>query len=178
MHDLRVTEQDIDWMQLLSGKLGATDKPTRRELKALEYFYRAWPLSPEERFPILCMALDAIFGDANNATQSVVDGISGTLSQDVPEEQLRALLKLRASVIHGGAPDVYDSSKYQKYYKTYRCDPIRDLELLVSACLRERVFQGSLIEYQDPNAELIKVAQSEGRLPKKIEGISIFNPTQ
>ncbi|MCY4006821.1 MAG: hypothetical protein OXE84_08385 [Rhodobacteraceae bacterium] len=96
-------------MTILSDKLRTDERNVVREMKALEYYFRAWPLSPEERFPVLCMALDAIFGDSNNATQAVVDGVNETLSGMASEQQLRAILGLRASVIHGGAPDVYDS---------------------------------------------------------------------
>ena len=79
MHDIHITEADSDWMQLLSDKLRSLDKNVGRDLKALEYFFRAWPLCPAERFPILCMALDAMFGDSHKATQSVVEGVRDTL---------------------------------------------------------------------------------------------------
>jgi len=176
MHDIHVTDMDVGWMTLLSDRLRTTDKSVMRELKALEYYFRAWPLSPEERFPVLCMALDAIFGDSNNATQAVVDGVNETLDGMASEQHLRAILGLRGSVIHGGAPDVYDSSKYPKYYIKYGCDPIRDLELVVSACLRKKVFQGELLEHPDPNAQVIEEARTEGRLPPKADAVSILNP--
>jgi hypothetical protein len=44
-------------------------------MNALEYFHRAWPLPEVERFPVLFMALDAIFGDASQATASVVAAV-------------------------------------------------------------------------------------------------------
>lgn len=176
MHDIQVTDMDAGWMTILSDKLRTADKEVARELKALEYYFRAWPLSPEERFPVLCMALDAIFGDANNATQAVVDGVNETLGVAASAEQLREILSLRASVIHGGAPDVYDSRKYPKYWRKYGCDPIRDLELVVSACLKERVFRGELREHPDPNGDVIEKARAEGRLPRKVDAVSILNP--
>ena len=39
------------------------------------YFYRAWPLDEDERFPILFMALDAVFGDQEKVTQSIINGV-------------------------------------------------------------------------------------------------------
>lgn len=176
MYDIHITDRDVSWMEQLSIKLQSTDKNMIRELKALEYFYRAWSLSPEERFPVLCMTLDAIFGDVNNATQAVVDGVCETLESRATEKQLRAILGLRAAVIHGGAPDVYDSTRYPKYYKKYECDPIRDLELVVCHCLREKVFQGELNEHPDPNAAGIEKAQAAGLLPPKRHSVSILNP--
>jgi len=176
MYDIQITDIDVDWMTILSEKLRTADKEATRQLKALEYYFRAWPLSPEERFPILCMALDAIFGDANNATQAVVDGVNKALDGAASERQMRDILKLRGSVIHGGAPDVYDSSKYPKYCRKYGCDPIRDLELVVSACLRKTVFLDELREHSDPNGELIERARAEGRLAPKVNAVSILNP--
>lgn len=176
MYDIQVTDLDTGWMAILSDKLRTADKEATRELKALEYYFRAWSLSPEERFPVLCMALDAIFGESNNATQSVVDGVKETLDGTASEKQMRAILSLRGAVIHGGAPDVYDSSKYPKYYKKYGCDPIRDLELVVSACLKERVFLGKLREHPDPNGDVIEKARAAGRLPRKVDAVSILNP--
>lgn len=176
MNDIEITDMDIDWMTILSDKLRTPDEGVMRELKALEYFFRAWSLLPEERFPILCMALDAMFCHANNPTQEVVDGVSETLGGIASEQQLRKILKLRGSVIHGRAPDVYDASEYPKYYKKYGCDPIRDLELVVSACLRERVFQGELLEHPDPNTEVIEMDRAAGRLPPKADAVSILIP--
>lgn len=176
MYDIHITDIDVSWMKQLSIKLQSTDKNVIRELKALEYFYRAWSLSPEERFPVLCMALDAIFGDVNNATQAVVDGVCEALDSRAIDKQLRAILGLRAAVIHGGAPDVYDSAKYPKYYKKYECDPIRDLELVVCHCLRDKVFQGELNEHSNPNAAEIEKAQASGLLPPKRHSVSILNP--
>lgn len=180
-NNISITDADTDWMKLLSDKLPSTDKEVVRELKALEYYYRSWPLLPHERFPNLCMALDAVFGNVSHATKAVVEGVMNTLDEEIQEQQrtqIEHLVKLRASVIHGGAPDVYESSKYQKYYKRYRCDPIRDLELIVTECLRKKVFQGKLGDHQDPDESTIQEFQARGRLPPNIQPISIFNPLQ
>lgn len=175
MNDIQIGEADEKWLTLLSSKIQSTEKATIRELKSLEYFYRAWPKDPVERFPILCMALDAIYGDANNATQAVIDGVRGTLGEQVSEPQLRSIQKLRASVIHGGAPDVYDSSKYAKHYRDFGSDPISDLELVVGACLRRKIFSDCLIEHVDPSAEVLAKLRAEGRIPP-ISPYSIINP--
>ena len=165
-------------MKQLSNKLQSTDREAVQELKVLEYYYRSWFLPPHERFPILCMALDAVFGDTSQATQAFVEGVINTLDEEIRETQLKLLAKLRASVIHGGAPDVYDSSKYPKYCKRYWCDPIRDLELVVTECLRKKVFQGKLRECLYLGMDAIEKAQAKGILPQNIQPISIFNPIQ
>lgn len=72
---------------------------------------------------------------------------------DIP--RLKLLLSLRASVIHGGAPNVYESGSYQRYYENYYTDATRDLELIVARCLRVEVFEGSLLERQHTHADLL-----------------------
>ncbi|WP_233270358.1 hypothetical protein [Chachezhania sediminis] len=177
-YDINLSEDDLGWLALLAEKFNSSAGAVRRELKALEYFYRAWALTPEERFPVLCMAIDAIFGDPENATQSVVDGVRATLGGEIDEGRLRKILKLRASVIHGGAPDVYDSSKYPKYFSRYGFDPIEDLELIVAECIKARIFGGALHEHPDPNEEAIKKARDTGRLPPETNRLSILGPVR
>ena len=66
------------------------------------------------------------------------------------------LAKLRAGVIHGGAPNIYEASVYQQYYANYRRDPIRDLELATARCLQAEIFGGALTERPHTYAELIR----------------------
>jgi hypothetical protein len=175
MHDLVIGENDHRWLSALSEKLQSGERATRRQLRALEYFYRAWPLAPSERFAVLCMTLDAVFGDANHASQAVIDGVRTAIGDHVSDVRLRRLMDLRASVIHGGAPDVYDSRKYGRYYDEFDTDPIHDLELVVGECLRVSVFEGALREHADPNAAIIAEAQAKGRLPKDLSRSTILD---
>jgi hypothetical protein len=71
-------------------------------------------------------------------------------------QRLRLLLGLRASVIHGGAPDVYESTKYATYHERYVADPICDLELITAHCLQVVVFGGTLVARPHTHATLIK----------------------
>jgi hypothetical protein len=176
MHNIAIREQDATWLNVLASKLLSNEKVATRQIKALEYFYRAWPLDPAERFPILCMALDAIFGESHQATKSVINGIRSTLGPHVSEPRLRLLMDLRNSVLHGGAPDVYDSREYAKYYDQFGEDPIHDLELVTGRCLRSNVFGDTLKEHVDPNEEIIAQAQAAGRLPSKLFRPSILDP--
>jgi hypothetical protein len=178
MYDIRLGDADHAWLAMLAEKLESIEKVHRRHVHALEYFYRAWALDPIERFPVLCMALDAIFGDANQATQAVVDGVRETIGSQVSAERLRDLMKLRAAVIHGGAPDVYESRTYEAYYREYGDDPIGDLELVVARCLSQRVFAGQLKEHPDPNAETIAEGQRLGRLPRSRKQSSILGAAE
>ena len=63
--DIAIGKVDHSWLAIVADKLRSSDKEARRHIKALEYFYRAWPLDPAERFPLLCMTLDGLFGDAS-----------------------------------------------------------------------------------------------------------------
>jgi hypothetical protein len=58
--------------------------------------------------------------------------------------------------VHGGAPNVYESSSYEKYYETYEDDPTRDLELIVARCLQAVIFGDCFAERPHTYAELIK----------------------
>jgi hypothetical protein len=71
---------------------------------------------------------------------------------------LKLLLKLRASVIHGGAPDVYDSEKYHRYLEIYGDDPILDIELIAARCFRSIIFDNVLGERPDNREELRRAA--------------------
>ena len=175
MHDIVISENDHNWLNTLASKLMRNDRSTRRQLRALEYFFRAWGLGPSERFPILCMALDAILGEASHTSQAIVDGVRELLGTHINDGRLRQLMGLRGSVIHGGAPDVYDSRKYDRYYETFGADPIHDLELVVGSCLRKRIFGATLKEHADPNARFVEEAQKKGRIPKQVRSFSILD---
>ncbi|TXR50449.1 hypothetical protein [Phyllobacterium endophyticum] len=177
MHDIIITERDHEWLGILADKLNRNEKALRRQMRALHYFYRAWPLDPSERFAPLCMSLDAIFGEAGSAAQAIIDSVRSVVGSHVEDARLRKLMDLRAAVLHGGAPEVYDSSKYDEYYEAYGTDPIREMELVVAHCLRARVFDFKLIEHDDPNADVIRQAQSVGRFPPNLRLASILDAT-
>lgn len=164
-HNIPITSADHPWLSIVADKLAGIDKPTRRQLRALEYFYRAWPLSAPDRFPILCMALDALFGEVTHAAQAVIDKARQLLGAHVSDGRFRHLMDVRASVIHGGAPDVYDSRKYARYYSRYETDPIRDMELIVAECMRADIFRGALQEHVAPDADLIAEMRAKGQIP-------------
>jgi hypothetical protein len=171
--DIVIDGNDHPWLTIMASKLTSIEKTVRRQLRALEYFYRAWPLDPTERFPWLFMSLDAIFGDSSQATQAVINAIGQKPDPEFTYDRLRLLLGLRASVIHGGAPDVYESDKYHRYYETYGDDPIFDIELITARCLRSGLFDGAFIEHPDPNADLIRAyhdgSLKAGNRPARIE---------
>jgi hypothetical protein len=130
------------------------EEKATRQVRALEYFYRAWPLDESERFPWLFMALDALFGEKNRHTELMIAGVTKYASSEFNNERLKLLAQLRGSVIHGNAPDVYDAEEYQKYYSTYENDPINDLGQITAICLRSEIFGELLQEHADPNADL------------------------
>ena len=176
MSDIVIGKDDLLWLTEVDRLLASGTRVDRRRLYALEYFYRAWPLDPAARFPVFCMALDGIFGDANQATQAVIDGVRGLLGDHLDSARLRDLMALRAAVIHGGAPDVYDSRKYGRYYQTYLADPIFDLELVVAACLRARIFGELMPPYQDAYADLYAGLKSQSRAPRDQYEGAILKP--
>ena len=178
--DLIIRRCDEDWLTILAAKLNSTAKNDRRYLRALEYYYRAWPLMPSERFPFLCMALDATYGEQGRVTKSIVDGVKSDLGAHIDEKRLYLLMKIRGDVIHGGAPDVYDSRNYRKYYQNYSVDPINDLDEVVTESLRRRVFRRTMVLQEGPNTGAISRLKAEGKLPKTFDTrgiLSIPHPT-
>lgn len=155
MENLTLGDSDHPWLSVLAEKLISARKEHRRQMRALEYYYRAWAPDPVKRFPTLFAAIDAIFGDASQATQAVVDAVGPVMGPEYTSERIRLMLGLRASVIHGGAPNVYESSKYEEYYRTYEIDPVRDLELIVARSLQQVVFPSVMSERPHTHADLI-----------------------
>jgi hypothetical protein len=161
MDDTTVEEQDNAWLAILSTKLESTANIDVKHCRALEYFYRAWPLDPNGSFSHLFMGLDSIFGDVSQATQAIIEAVTKHGGVAFPYERLRLLLGLRNSVIHGGAPDVHDSEKYHRYYETYGEDPIVDIELIAARCFRAVIFDDTLPERPDRRDEIRRAALEE-----------------
>lgn len=159
--DVVIGSSDHGWLAVLAEKIDSPAKVDKRQMRALEYFYRAWVPDPTRRFPTLFGALDAIYGDAARATQSVIDAVGPVMGAAYDYERLKLLLGLRASVIHGGAPNVYESSDYHRYCERYEEDATRDLELIVARCLQAVIFGPALHERPHTYAALIK--QRTGR---------------
>lgn len=177
MHDIVLTEADHGWLTIVSTLLGASDKQSRSQLRALEYFYRAWFLDPRERFPALCMSLDSLVGVSHGHTAEAVRYVKSAVDTAIDDNRLRLLMRVRGAVIHGAAPDVYDSEHYEKYYVDYETDPIRDLELIVAKCLRNAIFGTSLKYHADPNAKQRASLQTMRRLPVRLDEGGILAET-
>jgi len=177
MHDIVLTGSDHGWLEMLAALFDASDKHSRKQLRALEYFYRAWFLDPTERFPALCMALDSLVGASARHTTEAVEYVKKSIHTPIDDVRLRLLMRVRGAVIHGAAPDVYDSEHYEKYYVDYETDPIHDLELITAKCLREAIFGVNLKCHPDPNAELLASLQAKGKMPERLDEGNIISET-
>jgi hypothetical protein len=160
--DIVISSSDHPWLAELARMLDSSDKHDRRRVKALEYFYRAWGLTDVQRFPILFMTLDAMFGEPSGVTQAVVNAIEPIMGTAYDYARLRRLFHLRSAVIHGGAPDVCESDNYHLYYVRYGEDPIREVELITARCLQSVIFGGLLRERPHTYADLIR--EKTGRI--------------
>lgn len=165
--DITLSTEDVDWLELLDRTLSSNANAEVKKLKSLQYFYRSWFLPNSERFPIDCITIDSMFGDAAGATEAVARGVEELFEGKLDRARVLLLMRLRNSVIHGGAPDVYDSSKYAKYYSDYGDDPITDMSALVAESLRRKIFNGLLREQPDPYADVIAQAVAAGRFPAR-----------
>ncbi len=169
MNDIVLTAADHVWLERLAALVDAGDLHSRKRVKALEYFHRAWFLGQRERFPLLCMALDSLVGATHGHTAAAVKFVRDTIDASIAEDRLKLLMRVRGAVIHGAAPDVYDSENYEKYYLDYETDPIRDIELVVAKCLRADIFGDDLKYHADPHAEIVATMQAKGRLPARMD---------
>ena len=172
--DIILTQADHSWLEILSTLFDSEELAQKSHVRALEYFHRAWFDDPRERFPTLCMSLDSLVGAQYRHTNAAVTFIRSTIGQPIDQDRLRLLMRLRGAVIHGAAPDVYESEHYEAYYSRYGEDPICDLELVVAGCLRQGIFGGKLTAHPDPHADIVKRQQTLGRLPRNVRGRSII----
>jgi hypothetical protein len=93
------------------------------------------------------------------------EGIRASLSDDVDVKRLDGLLLIRNAMLHGGAPDLFASSKYLEYARTYAADPSTDIQLLVAKCLRASIFGSNFRVQDNPDAEILKMALKQGLMP-------------
>lgn len=154
--DVVISEADHIWLDKLASMLTSQTKADKKRMRALEYQYRSWVPDPSRRFPTLFAALDAIYGDAAAATQAIIAAVGPVMGTEYDYDRLKLMLSLRASVIHGGAPNVYESSSYHSYYERYFTDATHDLELIVARCLQVEIFNGLLNERPHTYADIIK----------------------
>jgi len=165
---------DHEWLNMLPRILRRSTSATKRHGKALEYYYRAWFMDEPDRCFLLFMSLDAIFGqDGNGFAAGMKDGGKRTLNKDVDDRRLDALLGIRNTMLHGGAPDLFASSNYLKYAEKYFIDPSTDIQLLVAKCLRLHIF-GELFGPQGTHyINVLQFAEAQGLIPSRREDNSI-----
>lgn len=165
-YDITITESDKSWLEKIDHLLKAVGKPSRRLRKALEYFYLGWFLEANERIAFNFMALDAVFGHGPEPTAvKLKTGISSTLKQDFDDNRFDDIINLRNQFLHGGSPDIYDSSLFDCYLRTYKCDPIVDIEYLTASCLRRLVFGTDFEMQPNPHEAEIQNLKDRGLIP-------------
>jgi len=174
--DLVITTKDSAFLQKLEKFFESKENDDFRKLRALEYFYRAWFLEESERFPFMFMALESLYGDGTQPTLSVIKGVKQAVGFDLCEKRIRLLAELRGSIVHGGAPEIYDSKKYAKYYKRYKTCPSRDLGILVAECIRVTAFDSLVPVQENEYQEQINEAIASGRIPKNIDRSILSKP--
>lgn len=147
LRQIELDEKTASQLHALTISIKGDTKAKNRRLNCLSYFFRAWFLNEPERFPILCMALESLSSEFGTETNQIISFVTSLAGDSFDDSRLRKLLGLRGAVIHGGAPGVYESTKYEKYVACYRTDPIVDLEVIVATCIelvvlgRQDVFQ-------------------------------------
>lgn len=163
-----ITIENVDhgWLCNLSRILARSSTPLKRHGKALEYYYRAWFMDESDRCFLLFMALDAIFGqDGLGFAAGMKKGIADTLHEPIEEKRLDGLLRIRNTMLHGGTPDLFASSKYLEYAQKYSSDPSTDIQLLAAKCLRTQIFGTEFRPQDNPDFEALEFARLQGLIP-------------
>lgn len=170
--DITINNDDREWLEIIDVALTSTEESETKKIKTLQYFYRSWFLPGNERFPIDCITIDSMFGDAKGATEAVAYGVDKLFDGKLDRARVLLLMRLRNSVIHGGAPDVYDSKKYAKYYHDYGDDPIADMSALVAESIRKLFFGGKIKQRPGQSDEIARKLAALGRIsPRPLVGI-------
>jgi hypothetical protein len=169
MSDIALTGDDHDWLLHVARLFDLDDASAGSRTRSLEYFCRAWFLDPRERFPWLCMSLDSLVGAQRRHTAESVKFVKDVIDASIDEDRLILLMRMRGAIVHGAAPDVYESQHYESYYARYEVDPVRDLELIVAECLRKAIFGSALRHHKNPDASIIRTMQESGRLPRQMD---------
>ena len=174
-YDITIAEDDKSWLEKIDELLLANDKESRRLRKALEYFYFGWFLEANERLAFNFMAMDAVFGQGSGHTgEKLRTRVSRTLEQDMDLDRFDDIINLRNQFLHGGSPDIYDSSKYEFYLQKYSCDPIIDVEYLTASCLRRLVFGVDFGMQKNPYHIEIQKLKDRGLIPSQPSQITII----
>lgn len=173
---ITIEDSDHKWLNKLPTILARSSTLTKRHGKALEYYYRAWFMDESDRCFLLFMALNAIFGqDGSTFAAGMKAGIADTLKENIEEKRLDALLRIRNSMLHGGAPDLFASSNYLEYAQKYSSDPSSDVQLLVAKCLRRHIFGDEFRCQDNPDAEIVHFARTQGLIPSETDCSSIVS---
>ncbi|WP_337182165.1 hypothetical protein [Shinella sp.] len=167
---ITIENSDHEWLNKLPAILARSSTPAKRHGKALEYYYRAWFMDDSDRCFLLFMALDAIFGqDGTGFAVGMKSGIGRTLNENIEEKRLDALLRIRNTMLHGGAPDLFAASNYLEYAQRYSSDPSTDIQLLVAKCLRRHIFGDEFRCQDNPDDEIMQFALAQGLIPSEAD---------
>lgn len=165
-YDINIDEEDKWWLEKIDNLVAKSGKEFRRLRKALEYFYLGWFLEPNERVAFNFMALDAVFGHGSETlTTNFKARIPSTLEKNIDDVRLAKIVLFRNQFLHGRIPDIYDSTLYECYLRTYKCDPIIDIEYLTASCLRRLVFGVDFQMQPNPYQAEIQKFKDRGLIP-------------
>ncbi|EDQ34038.2 hypothetical protein HPDFL43_06275 [Hoeflea phototrophica DFL-43] len=172
-YQINIETEDHYWLGKIDGLISSDTKPDRRTRKSLEYFYYGWFRSDNERVPFNFMAIDALFGQGSGPTGfKIKTGIMNNIGQIIDENRLDQIILIRNLFVHGACPDIYDSSIYKDYIKTYGFDPTVDIDYITASCLRRFIFGENFKIQPNPYYDDLEKLKTRGIFPTK----SLHNP--
>ena len=114
-----------EWYNLFKNIDG---EKQRRATVASHFIISAIFNSDYERFINFFIALDALFGDRKNVKETIVSGVNSLFNDSKIKNKVELLYELRSELVHGGCSTILDWKKFEHYDRTFKTDPIRDIE--------------------------------------------------
>lgn len=181
---IEIQNTDYDWLSTIDSLI--ENHLDHSSAKALKYFYRAWFESDHDRMATLFACIDVFSNGISVLTSNNSECETNKIAAKKPfieairadanlnEVRLGLLYKIRSDISHGRSPNIYESKNYLTYVKTYKFEPLADLEAIADLMLRKRAFENKIPTRSDPYAALISAAQQQGILPTEQSNRSIL----
>lgn len=137
---INITDDSFKKLEILSKILTSDDKESLLNCYALTNYYNSWFENDGDRYRSLCTALESLILDTKTQSSLKFKNLSKQYTSRFSEEQLKDLLKIRGSIVHGKSPHLSSSDDYNNYLVKYLSEPLNDLIEITDSVLRSHIF--------------------------------------
>lgn len=124
----------------ISNFMSSMSKESERSILALTNFYKSWFEDEAGQYRTLCTCIESLIEDTSTKSSQKFKNLCLQYSNKFDNNQIRHLLNIRGSIVHGKAPHLSDSSYYDSYFETYLSEPLADLLNIVEIVLKGHIF--------------------------------------